>query len=148
MRKVDRPNRYFNFHVTFQNEHPLLREIASKKPPLHFHSVQREYLQVLKGTLKVFVEDKEMTMKPEDGELLVEPWTNHCLYADSPEPTDEGPDLSNTTEFVVSGDNTDETSYRLDYMFFENWYAYQNDLVTNKKSLSTIQLLAVSFINE
>ncbi len=133
---VDRPDRAFYFDVIFQLDNPYLVTLASgEKPPLHFHPHQEEYIEVLEGQLGVEVEGKEYKLTPSDGELLVRPWQNHRLYP----LVDPG---SKTTRFLLSGEKT-STAFRLDTVFFQNWYRYQEEVVLTGGKLDLIQVMNV-----
>ncbi|CAD6590140.1 MAG: hypothetical protein ASARMPREDX12_004208 [Alectoria sarmentosa] len=140
-RLIPHPDRAFAFEVTFQLQHPQLISLSTQKPPVHFHPYQEEYMQVLEGRLCVEVEGRERVLGPEDGEVVVEPWANHRLY---PPPTGKG-DGGATTRFLLSGGETEE-SYKLDSVFFQNWYGYQNEVVMVGAKMDLIQVMCVSGI--
>ncbi|KAM7186169.1 hypothetical protein V8F20_011507 [Naviculisporaceae sp. PSN 640] len=137
-RAVPHPGRVFAAEIEFDLEHPQLIKLASKqKPPLHFHPYHREYMQVLEGLLCVEIDGVERNLTNEDGEIVVEPWAHHRLY---PPPRDglSGP----KTVFLLSGDDTPEV-FKLDFVFFQNWYGYQDECVLGGKSFDLIQVLCM-----
>lgn len=133
------PNRCFAASVTFQLNHPKLIALGAEKPPLHFHPYQEEFIRVIEGRLAVEVENVEHILTSADGEFVIKPWTNHRLY---PPPHVEGEKI---TRFLLSGVDTEET-YKLDELFFENWYGYQDAVFVHGEPLSVIQVMSVSFL--
>ncbi|KAI6085198.1 hypothetical protein F4821DRAFT_154394 [Hypoxylon rubiginosum] len=131
------PHRAFAYEVTFLLQHPRVVEVASLKPPLHFHPHQEEYLQVLEGRIAIEIEGEERVLGPDDGEIPVRPWTNHRLYA----PLNVDKDLE-VTKFLLSAQSTDEL-FRLDTVFFENWYAYQDQIVVKGEKVNLIQVMSM-----
>lgn len=134
------PDRVFAYDVTFLLQHPRVVSVASLKPPLHFHPHQEEYLQVLEGRLAIEIEGEERVLSAEDGEVNFRPWTNHRLYAPLSKGAEE--DLK-VTRFLLSAETTAEL-FRLDTVFFENWYAYQDEIVVKGNKINLIQVLSVS----
>ncbi|KAI0852737.1 hypothetical protein F5Y00DRAFT_257995 [Daldinia vernicosa] len=132
--EVNRAHRAFSFDVTFQLDHPHLIELAStQKPPLHFHPYQDEYIEVLEGTLGVEIEGKEHKLVPEDGELLVRRWKSHRLYP----VVDSG---AKTVRFLLSGEETSQP-FKLDAIFFQNWYGYQDKVMLEGGRFDPIQVI-------
>lgn len=130
--------------MTFLLSHPFLADLsaAGQKPPLHFHPYQTEYVQVVSGRLILEVEGHERTITAGDGQVAVMRWANHRLS--HPAPID-GPD-GDRTVFILSAENTAE-SFRLDTMFFENWYGYQHELkARHSGAMDIIQVMSVSEI--
>jgi hypothetical protein len=113
---------------------------------LHFHPYQEEYLEVLEGRLAVEIEGVEHVLGPEDGEFKFKPWSNHRLY--SPVTDVEGKGRGQDewdgekTVFLLSGQDTDEM-FRLDTIFFENWYAYQDLIVVKGEKIDLVQVMSV-----
>ncbi|KAI5865273.1 hypothetical protein GGS23DRAFT_419325 [Durotheca rogersii] len=137
------PDRVFAYEVTFLLQHPRVVAVASRKPPLHLHPHQEEYIEVLEGRLVVEVEGKESTLLPEDGEFTVLPWTNHRLYSPVSDRKSEGADPdTKVTRFILSGERTPEP-LRLDTVFFENWYAYQDQVVLKGMKIDLIQVMSM-----
>ncbi|KAI1174403.1 hypothetical protein F4777DRAFT_383957 [Nemania sp. FL0916] len=140
-------SRVFAYEVTFHLRHPRVAAVASQKPPLHFHPYQEEYVEVLEGRLAVEVEGVEHVLSPADGEFSLKPWCNHRLYSpvtDVHEQTkgyDDGWDGEKTV-FLLSGEDTDEM-FRLDTVFFENWYAYQDLIVVNGEKIDLVQVMSM-----
>ncbi|KAI1776758.1 hypothetical protein F4818DRAFT_411775 [Hypoxylon cercidicola] len=131
---VNNPQRAFHFDVTFQLDHPHLMNLtAAGKPPLHFHPYQEEYIKVLEGCLGVEVDGDVLTLTPSDGEFLVRPWQNHRLFP----VMDSG---TKTARFLLSGEETPE-AFRLDALFFQNWYGYQDDMFLKDRKLNLIQVM-------
>ena len=98
-------------------------------------------MQVLEGRLCLEVEGRERVLELEDGEIRAEPWANHRLY---PPATGKG-DGEAVTRFLLSGGETKEV-YRLDTLFFQNWYGYQDEVVMRGAKVDLIQVLCVSGI--
>lgn len=134
--------RAFYFDVTFILDHPHLLKLASaEKPPLHFHPYQEEYIEVTEGRLGVEVEGKEYILTPTDGEFTIHPWSNHRLYPLLPAPGSE--DLQ-TTRFLLSGEGTND-AFKLDAVFFQNWYRYQDAIVVGGEKMELLQVMNVRF---
>ncbi|KAI2617734.1 hypothetical protein GGR54DRAFT_192528 [Hypoxylon sp. NC1633] len=131
-----RPNRAFDFDVTFILTHPHLITLASQqKPPMHFHPYQEEYITVVEGVLGVDVEGKEYRLTPKDGEFPIRPWLNHRLY----------PILlpgHEITRFLLSAEDSHK-GFQLDTLFFQNWYGYQDECLMSGKDFNLIQVLSM-----
>lgn len=121
--------------MLFKLNHPHLVKLGSQKPPLHFHPYQDEYMQVLEGRLCVEVEGLETVLTPDHGEFTVKAWSHHRLYP----PPAHG---AESCRFILSGAETNE-AFRLDNVFFSNWYGYQDDVVLNGKEFDLIQVLSM-----
>ncbi|KAF2014437.1 hypothetical protein BU24DRAFT_481897 [Aaosphaeria arxii CBS 175.79] len=130
------PNRAFSLEVLFHLTHNHLLKLGSQKPPLHFHPYQDEYIQVIEGRLYVEIDGVETLLTPTHGEVTVKAWSNHRLYP--PPPTADG----EKCKFILSGADTPH-AFRLDNVFFSNWYGYQNDVFLNGKKYDLIQLLSM-----
>ncbi|EED11997.1 conserved hypothetical protein [Talaromyces stipitatus ATCC 10500] len=135
------PPRAFAFEVIFY-PHLWPATLLTKKPPMHFHPFQKEYIQVLAGRLCVEQSGQVRTLTPTDGEVCIKPWVNHRLY-----PSDD--DLLRAAEdgrgdpvrFLIAGQETNKV-FRLDTIFFENWYGYQDEILTEKQ-LDLVQVLTM-----
>lgn len=134
---MPRLNRVFTFEVTFRLDHPKLIALGSEKPPMHFHPYQEEFITVLEGSLAVEIEGVEKILTSAAGEVSIKPWTNHRLY---PPPQKKGETI---TRFMLSGADT-EQAYKLDELFFENWYGYQDAVFVYGEALSVVQVMSVS----
>ncbi|KAI2607914.1 hypothetical protein GGR54DRAFT_396669 [Hypoxylon sp. NC1633] len=133
------PDRLFAYEVTFLLQHPRVIAVASQKPPLHFHPHQEEYVQVLEGRLAIEVEGEERVLSSEDGEVALRPWTSHRLYSPVAE---SGEANLKVTKFMLSAESTPEL-FRLDTVFFENWYAYQDRIVVKGEKVDLIQVMSM-----
>lgn len=134
-------DRAFAFEILFKLDHPRLLELSQQKPPLHFHPWQEEYLEVLEGRLCVEADGQTRLLSPEDGEVCVGPWTHHRLY---PPPLKRHDDVTGQrTVFLLSGSEP-ESLFKLDLVFFENWYAYQDEVVVRGARVNLFQVLSVS----
>lgn len=149
-RVIDHPydsSRVFAYEVTFHLHHPRVVAVAAQKPPLHFHPYQEEYIEVLEGRLAVEVEGVEYVLSPKDGEFSLRPWSNHRLFSpvtdveEGIKGYDDGWDGEKTV-FLLSGQDTDEM-FRLDTVFFENWYAYQDLIVVEGEKIDLLQVMSV-----
>lgn len=147
------PTRAFAVEVTFQLDHPLLRALGSRRPPAHFHPYQNEYFEVLEGALGVELEGEgDLVLGPEAGELCIPRWRNHRIYqaatpAAAPPEGENGKDgrpSNNRVRVRVSGEENADV-FRLDLMFFENWYAYEDAIVTGAEKLDIIQVMCVRY---
>ncbi|KAI1329092.1 hypothetical protein F5Y16DRAFT_367393 [Xylariaceae sp. FL0255] len=146
------PDRAFAYEVTFLLKHPRVQQVASLKPPMHFHPYQEEYIEVLEGRLAVEVEGKETVLGPKDGELTLKPWSNHRLYSPvvdeakvesyRDDVTEEGGWDGDKTVFLLSGQDSD-ILFRLDTVFFENWYAYQDLVVVKGERINLLQVMSM-----
>ncbi|PYH43917.1 cupin domain-containing protein [Aspergillus saccharolyticus JOP 1030-1] len=128
------PPLVFSFEVTFHLARwpPSLRNI---KPPKHFHPYQEEYVEVLEGFLCVEVGNQAHILTPQSGQFRIPPWVNHRLYP-PPGVTD------GTIRFLLSGQDTAE-SFKLDTIFFTNWYGYQEETVVVGKRVDMIQVMCM-----
>lgn len=93
-------------------------------------------MEVIEGSLTVEADGVETTITKESGVFTVKPWTNHRLY---PPPVSDEP----TTKFILSGTDSEE-SYKLDGVFFQNWYGYQDQVVLLGESIDLLQVMSVS----
>jgi hypothetical protein len=125
--------------------------LGSQKPPLHIPPDQAEYIQVLEGYLAVEVEGKELLLHSGSGELCVRPWQNHRLYPpprcdnSTQDDDDDAGKLSMVTRFLLSGEESPR-AFRLDTIFFENWYAYQDLVMIHGARLNMLQVMCVSIV--
>lgn len=132
------PGHAFLFRVTFHLHHPRLQAIqaSGQKPPLHWHPYQTEFFEVLAGSLTVEIEGEDIELTPASAKLGVRPGLNHRLY---PTPNSAG------TELVVLLSATDAgIPFQLDLAFFENWYAYQDEILVHGGAVDIIQVMNVS----
>ncbi|KAI1651489.1 uncharacterized protein F4817DRAFT_356002 [Daldinia loculata] len=113
-----------SLEVTFDLAHPRLIALGSQKPPLHFHPYQEEYVQVLAGRLAAEVNGREVILIPSDGEFCLRPWP-----------------MDSTTKFLLSGQQTLK-AFKLDNVFFQSWYAYQDEIVIGGKKPNPIQVIS------
>lgn len=144
MRVMAQLRRAFSVEVTFAMEHPRMLAWAAKKLPLHFHPYQEEYFQVLEGSLGVEVEGKTLLLTPDSGEFCVPCWHSHRIFPPISKDDAEGSSsTSKITKVLVSGQQTSDV-FKMDMLFFENWYAYQDKLVAAGKLPNIIQLMCVS----
>ncbi|KAI0199428.1 hypothetical protein F4808DRAFT_211671 [Astrocystis sublimbata] len=142
-------SRAFAYEVTFDLTHPRIVAVAAQKPPLHFHPYQEEYIEIVQGRLAVEVEGVEHVLRPSDGEFKLRPWCNHRLYSpvtelgagNNDKEYEDGWDGEKTV-FLLSGEDTDEM-FRLDTVFFENWYAYQDRIVVDGEKIDLIQVMSM-----
>ncbi|KAL2164994.1 hypothetical protein VTH06DRAFT_290 [Thermothelomyces fergusii] len=154
------PHRSFAFEVTFDLAHPRLAALAGQRPPpAHFHPYQAEYVQVTAGRLVVELDGRRRLLTPRSGELVIPRWAHHRLYPPPPLRQDgegdrgdgggeegrreeEEEDGGRTTRFLLSGEDTPRP-FRLDAVFFENWYAYQDEVVLRGKKVDILQVLSM-----
>ncbi|KAI1486006.1 hypothetical protein F5X96DRAFT_277011 [Biscogniauxia mediterranea] len=147
------PSRLFAYEVVFRLSHPRVAAVAARKPPLHFHPWQEEYIEVLEGRLAVEVDGAERVLGPADGEVCVRPWSHHRLYSPQAkgekeksegEGEREGEGEGEKTRFLLSGqDPAPDTLFRLDTVFFENWYAYQDRIVVAGEKPDLVQVMSM-----
>ncbi|KAL1855206.1 hypothetical protein Daus18300_011207 [Diaporthe australafricana] len=131
------PGRDHMFEIVFQLDHPRFIQLRGQKPPLHFHSSQEEYMTVLEGRLCIEVEGQERVLTSDDGEVAIRPWTHHRLW---PPPPADGPS-GRRTVFLLSSTDSDQT-FKLDEVFYENWYSYQEEIVIRGKKVDVLQVLS------
>lgn len=73
------------------------------------------------------------------------PWVDHRLYPPSLPPQDDTASrLDSTTKFLLSGQQTLK-AFKLDNVFFQSWYAYQDEIVIGGKKPNPIQVISVSY---
>ncbi|KAL8733399.1 MAG: hypothetical protein Q9181_003607 [Wetmoreana brouardii] len=139
-RVIPRPHCAFAFEVTVQNRHPQIISLATQKPPAHFHPYQCEYVEVLEGRIGLEIEGHDRILGPEDGQVKVKPWTNHRLHPPPQEMSKGGAeDAGEITRFMLSGAETAEL-FKLDTIFFQNWYGYQDEVVMGRGRMDLIQM--------
>ena len=144
-RVIARPDCAFAFEVTIQNGNPHMIALSAQRPPAHFHPYQTEYIEVLEGRLGLEIEGWDRILGPQDGQVKVEPWTNHRMYPPRPlvqQKVKTDSEYSGVTKFLLSGDETAEL-FRLDTVFFQNWYGYQDEVVMGGGCMDLIQVLCV-----
>ncbi|RJE27104.1 hypothetical protein PHISCL_00571 [Aspergillus sclerotialis] len=135
-------HRAFAFEVSFYS-HLWPASVGSQKPPLHFHPFQEEYIQVLQGQL--CVEDDQhgaRILTPADGEICIKPWVQHRLYPPIRPGTEGADPVTTPIRFILAGQDTAEV-FRLDLIFFENWYAYQDETVAKGRGMSLVQVMSM-----
>lgn len=96
-------------------------------------------MQVLEGRLCYEVEGQEHVLTPKDGEVCIKPWTHHRIL---PMPPTDGPS-GRRSVLTLSSTDSDQV-FKLDEIFYENWYSYQEELIIHGGSLSLLQILVVS----
>ncbi|KAL8695589.1 MAG: hypothetical protein Q9224_003322 [Gallowayella concinna] len=118
--------------------------LSTKKPPAHFHPHQSEYVQVLQGRMGVEINGCERILGPQDGQIEIEPWTIHRLFPPPPSERREGDngEAEDTARFLLSGSETPEL-FRLDTVFFQNWYGYQDEVVKSGARMDLIQVMCM-----
>ena len=116
-------------------------EILSKKPPVHFH-VQEEYIEAIQGRMGLELNGVEHVLTPTTGRVSIPPFVHHVSYPLSPERQEPG---TKEVKFLLSGERTDSV-FELNPVFFENWYRYQDLIVTHGEKISLMQLFSVSFL--
>lgn len=84
----------------------------------------------------------------EDGQVRVEPWTVHRLFPAPPsqawEKTQRDDETAGEiTRFLLSGEDTAEV-FKLDTIFFQNWYGYQDEVAKGRARMNLIQVMCVS----
>ena len=98
------------------------------------HQYQAEYFKVEQGIMGVKVDGKQYKKTPEDPEFLVPAGTFHGFYRhpDSPGPM---------TVLLSASDSGND--YKLDRVFFENWYGFWHDSLLYHGKMNYIHWLAV-----
>ncbi|KAF1999181.1 hypothetical protein P154DRAFT_602043 [Amniculicola lignicola CBS 123094] len=134
-RVVDLPMRAFAIEVTMDTYHPRLVKLQDRKPPTHLYIYQHEYIEIIEGSLVVELEGRTYLVGPMDDEFVIPPWIHHRIY---PALLSEHRNL----KFIMSGSTTVEV-YRLDSIFFHNWYGYQDQVVETGESIDIIQVLSM-----
>lgn len=95
---------------------------------------------MLEGEMALELEGKEMVLTPEHGEFCVKRWTNHRIYPPASSRTESGPKKA---VCLASGEQS-ALNFQLDFLFFENWYAYQDLLVVKGQKPDLVQIMSVS----
>lgn len=126
--------------MTFHLDHPRLQALGKQKPPPHFHPFQEEYFTMLEGEMALEIEGKDGLLRPEDGEFCVKRWTNHRIYPPASAFEEGGPKKA---VCLASGEQS-FYNFQLDFLFFENWYAYQDLVVMKGAKPDLIQIMCVS----
>ncbi|OJI85580.1 hypothetical protein ASPTUDRAFT_145339 [Aspergillus tubingensis CBS 134.48] len=137
----------FAFEITFHlDKWPAF--LKNVKPPKHFHPHQEEYIEVLEGELCVDVGNQQYTLTPQSGRFRIRPWVNHRLYPPLiPAQQRSNDDMTSSggdgiIRFLLSGQDTVKT-FKLDLLFFMNWYGYQEETVVVGKSVDIIQVMSM-----
>lgn len=136
-RVIKHSERSFAFEVTLDLAKGS--EFFAQKPPLHFHANQDEYIQAVQGNTGLELEGREIVLTPGSPEYCIPSWANHRSYP-MPMRTQDG---VNKVKFLLSGAQSPEP-FQLNLLFFENWYRYQESVVTGGKKIDIIQVLSVS----
>lgn len=103
----------------------------------------------MQGRLGVDVGGVEMVLCA-DEEVCVERWVGHRLYPPPRMGKEEGGkevgakegEEREVTRFWLWGEETHE-AYQLDTVFFQNWYGYQDEVVTTGSGMDLMQVLCV-----
>ncbi|KAI1645180.1 uncharacterized protein F4817DRAFT_318106 [Daldinia loculata] len=134
-RVIHHPDRAFAFEVTLD----LLKgaKFFAQKPPLHFHANQAEYIQAIQGKTGLELEGREIVLSPGSPEYYIGSWVNHRSYPISI-PLQDGVEK---VKFLLSGAKTPEP-FQLNTLFFENWYRYQENVLSTGKRIDLIQILS------
>ncbi|KAG6365905.1 hypothetical protein INS49_000081 [Diaporthe citri] len=131
-------DRNIYFHVRIDPNHPrlLALQAAGKKPPTHFHPRQWEYFKVERGSLTVEIDGVPHDFTAADGEYALRPGPHHCLYGTP------GQAPGTAVEFWLSA-SPSGVAGELDQAFFENWYAYQEEVMLRGAAPDPIQVLSM-----
>lgn len=146
-RMVTRSDCAFAYEITVHDEHPQVIPMRTQRPPAHFHPYQCEFLEVLEGQMGLEIGGCDRVLRPEDGQVRVEPWTIHRLFApplqtrETRQPDKEA--AGRITRFLLSGEDTTEL-FKLDTIFFQNWYKYQEEVEKGRTRMNLIQVMCVS----
>lgn len=107
----------------------------------------------------------EKVVEVGDGEVLIRPWMYHRLFpvvdlGEENRDGDEGrgEDGERKSEgkgkgkgkrcvFLLSGQETGE-QFKLDTLFFQNWYGYQDEIIVRERKMDLTQVMCVSFLFE
>ncbi|RAK84042.1 hypothetical protein BO79DRAFT_159330 [Aspergillus costaricaensis CBS 115574] len=137
----------FAFEITFHlDKWPAF--LKNVKPPKHFHPHQEEYIEVLEGELCVDVGNQQYTLTPKSGRFCIRPWIDHRLYPPLiPAQQRSNDDMTSSggdgiIRFLLSGQDTVET-FKLDILFFMNWYGYQEETVVVGKNVDILQVMSM-----
>ncbi|KAI4221633.1 MAG: hypothetical protein LQ349_007796 [Xanthoria aureola] len=145
-RMVKRPDCAFAYEITVHDEHPQVIPMRTQRPPAHFHPYQCEYIEVLEGQMGLETGGCDRVLRPEDGQVRVEPWTIHRLFAPplqarkTKQPDNEA--TGRITRFLLSGEDTTEL-FKLDTIFFQNWYKYQEEVEKGRTRMNLIQVMCM-----
>ncbi|KAI1656396.1 hypothetical protein F4813DRAFT_364230 [Daldinia decipiens] len=134
-RVIRHPDRSFAFEVTLDLEKGSKH--FSRKPPIHFHANQDEFIQATEGKVGLEVDGMEHVLLPGEDEYRIEAWENHRSYPIEQE-RQEGKTI---VKFLLSGAKSSEV-YELNTLFFENWYKYQEHVAKNGGKINIIQVLS------
>ena len=139
------PGRGFCFRQTYRSTVDVPADDHVKKflnsalkpqgPPSHMHQYQAEYFKVEQGIMGVNIDGVQHKKTPEDPEFSVPAGTFHGFFR---HPESPGPMT------VVLSATDSGNDYKLDRVFFENWYGYWHDALLYEGGMNTIQWLAVS----
>lgn len=98
---------------------------------------QDEYLQVVEGQAILEYGGREILLSKDSQPLTIRAWENHRTY---PVIGQEG----GRVRFLLSADKIPQKAFKLNTLFFENWYRYQEDVLVNNGTFDLVQILSVS----
>ncbi|PYH70452.1 cupin domain-containing protein [Aspergillus vadensis CBS 113365] len=137
----------FAFEITFHlDKWPSF--LKNAKPPKHFHPHQEEYIEVLEGELCVDIGNQQYTLTPQSGRFCIRPRVNHRLYPPLFPAQQRSNDVmipsggGGIIQFLLSGQDTVET-FKLDILFFMNWYGYQEETVVVGENVEILQVMSM-----
>lgn len=136
---IHHPDREFAFHVTLDLEKG--KDFLKQKPPLHFHTSQDEYIQVLEGKAILEYGGLEIVMTKDSPPFTIAAWQNHRTYPLEPEAGD-----GDVVKFLLSADKIPQKAFKLNTLFFENWYRYQEEVLLSSGKFDLLQILSVSLL--
>jgi len=111
----------------------LLVEKPSGPPP-HLHRYQTEFFKVEEGIMGVNIDGQIFKKTPEDPEFSIPPNVFHGFFR---HPESPGPMT------VVLSSSDSGRDYKLDRVFFENWYGFWHDSSVYYGGMNYIQWLQI-----
>ncbi|EEP75427.1 predicted protein [Uncinocarpus reesii 1704] len=103
-------------------------------PPPHLHRYQTEYFKVTQGLMGVNINGKIYKKTPDDPEFSVPANVFHGFFR---HPESRGPMT------VVLSASDSGRDYKLDRVFFENWYGYWHDAMIYHGGMNYIRWLQI-----
>ncbi|KAK7996413.1 hypothetical protein PG989_004453 [Apiospora arundinis] len=109
----------------------------AEKPPRHFH-VQTEYLEAVEGRLVLELDGRERVLTSADGPQTIRPYVHHRTFPLLLPEQEEG---LRCVRFRLSAEKTSDP-FELNTLMFENWYRYQDEVVSRGGRISLIQVFS------
>lgn len=109
-----------------------------QKPPLHFHASQDEHFQVVEGKAILEYDGRSNVISKDSPPFIIRSGKSHRTYPLEPEAG------GHVIKFLLSADKVPQKAFKLNTLFFENWYKYQEEVLLKNGTFNILQVLSVS----